>query len=113
MTFERLEQITKERFQLDRFVGCRIHMSADLSARLMQRYQPPEGEREIAKLRDIVFGAPLLYQLMGIPIINDVGITDERQWILVDATGEEVERGEVDADAPERIVQGSDGARTE
>lgn len=106
MSFERLEELAKANV-LTRghslappYAGHRIHMSAALSARLMQRYQLPKGEREISRLRDIIFGAPLLYQLMGIPIINDVGITDERQWILVDATGEEVERGEVDADAP-------------
>lgn len=100
MTFQRLEELTKIHYETRRYNGHRLHMSASLSARLMQRYQPPEGEREISKLRDIMFGAPLLYQLMGIPVINDVGITDECQWILVDGTGEEVERGTVDADSP-------------
>jgi len=112
MTFERIEQLVRERFN-GRHRGCRLHMSSELSKRMMQRYQPPAAEREIERLRNSVFGAPLLYHLMDIPIINDVGITDELQWVLVDATGEEVERGEVDADAPERIVQGADGARTE
>lgn len=58
-----------------------------------------------------MFGAPLLYQLMGIPIINDVGMDDECQWILVDATGEVIDRGEVDADtsqdSPERKTSGA------
>jgi hypothetical protein len=66
----------------------------------MQRYKPDIGDAELIKLRDTVFGRPLLYELMGIPIINDVGLTNERQWILVDPTGEEVERGEVDAPTP-------------
>jgi len=106
MSFERIEVLTKEHFDTRRYNGHRIHMSAALSARLMQRYQPPAAEREIDKLRDILYGAPLLYQLMGIPIINDVGITDELQWILVDPTGEEVERGSVTPDHDETKCTG-------
>jgi hypothetical protein len=102
MSFERIAALAKEQFRTmpPRYAGHRIHMSAALSARLMQEYQPPERERDISRLRDVVFGAPLLYQLMGIPIVIDVGMTNERQWILVDPTGEEVERGEVDAATP-------------
>lgn len=113
MTFERLEELAKEHYIFSRYPGHRLHMGRELSAMLMQRYQPTDAEREITRLRDGLFGAPLLYQLMGIPIVIDVALLEgPMQWILVDATGEEVERGEVDADAPERIIQGADGSRT-
>lgn len=106
MSFERLDVLAKEHAVMQRYPGHRLHMSRALSARLMQRYKPDIGDRELIKLRDTVFGKPLLYELMGIPIINDVGITDETQWILVDSTGEEVERGNV---TPAREFQWSYG----
>lgn len=95
MTFQRLEELAKENALECKHIGCRFHMSADLSARMMKRYAPELGDKDITRLRDVVFGAPLLYQLMGIPIINDVGVTDPTEWILVDPTGEEIERGNV------------------
>ena len=166
MTFERLEVLAKDHYNTNRYRGHRLHMGRELSGRLMQRYKPDIGTQELTKLRDSLFGNPLLHELMGIPIIIDVAMLEHpRQWILVDGTGEEVERGEVepenpfqwsygptswdaepgrkwhtdcggevmsfegvhcchkcgdydgreaeDADAPERIVQGADGARTE
>lgn len=108
MSFERLEALAKEHYTTmpPRYSGHRIHMSRGLSARLMQRYKPDIGDKELTKLRDTIFGRPLLYELMGIPIINDVGITDELQWILVDATGEEVERGSVTPDHDETKCTG-------
>ena len=96
MTFQRLEELAKENALEGKHIGCRIHMSAELSGRLMQRYKPDLGEQDLTRLRDVIFGAPLLYQLMGVPIINDVGmVTDPALWILVDPTGEEIERGHV------------------
>lgn len=95
MTFQRLEELVKENALEGKHIGHRIHMSAQLSAMLMKRYQPDLGDADITRLRNVVFGAPLLYQLMGIPTINDVGITDPTLWIIVDATGEEVERGHI------------------
>lgn len=109
MSFERLEMMAKAHHNTNRYKGFRLHMSRALSARMMQRYKPDIGTQEIIKLRDTVFGKPLLHELMGIPIINDVGITDECQWILVDPTGDEVERGEVE---PESSFQWSYGPTT-
>ena len=114
MTFQRLETLAKEHYITARYAGYRLHMGRELSALLMQRYKPDIGEQELTKLRDTIFGAPLLYQLMGIPIVIDVALLEgPMQWILVDATGEEIERGEVIADAAQGIVQAADGARTE
>ena len=59
MSFERIEELVRERFN-GNHRGCRLHMSGTLSQRMMQRYQPPEAEREIERLRNVVFGAPLL-----------------------------------------------------
>lgn len=97
MTFTRLEELAKENALEGKHIGCRIHMSAELSVRLMQRYKPDLGNEDLTRLRDVIFGAPLLYQLMGVPIINDVGMVDDPTlWILVDPTGEEIERGNVE-----------------
>ena len=114
MSFERLEELAKEHYITNRYAGYRLHMGRELSGMLLQRYKPDVGmDDTLTKLRDTVFGTPLLYQLMGIPIVIDVALLEgPMQWILVDATGEEIERGEVIADAPERIVQGANGART-
>jgi hypothetical protein len=103
MTFKRLEDLAKQRYQHGHYADHRLHMGRELSGMLMQRYQLPEAEQEIDRLRNSVFGTPLLHQLMGIPIVIDVAMLEgPMQWILVDATGEEVERGEVlDADATE------------
>lgn len=96
MTFERLEELAKENALEGKHIGCRIHMSSSLSVRLMQKYKPDLGSEDLTRLRDVIFGAPLLYQLMGVPIINDVGMVDDPTlWILVDSTGEEIERGNI------------------
>lgn len=99
MSFERLEELAKGNALEGLHIGCKLHMSAELSTRLMQRYKPDLADEDITRLRDVIFGAPLLYQLMGVPIINDVGMVgDPTLWILVDRDGEEIERGNVDAD---------------
>lgn len=113
MSFERLEELARENALECKHIGYRLHMSADLSARMMKRYAPELGDKDITRLRDVVFGAPLLYQLMGIPIINDVGMVgDPTLWILVDPTGEEIERGNVDADTPESPTDTASGTST-
>lgn len=97
MTFTRLEELAKENALEGKHIGCRIHMSAELSVRLMQRYKPDLEQWDLTRLRDVIFGAPLLYQLMGVPIINDVGMVDDPTlWILVNRDGEEIERGNVE-----------------
>lgn len=101
MSFARLEEIAKENALECKHIGHRLYMSATLSGRLMQRYKPDLGEQELTKLRDTVFGAPLLYELMGVPIVNDIGITDPTLWLLLDPTGEEVERGNVEPEHDE------------
>jgi len=96
MSFQRLEQLAKEHALEGKHKGTRLYMSTELSGRIMLRYKPDLGEAELIRLRNAVFGAPLLYQLMGIPIINDVEMVDDPSlWILVDQTGEEIERGRI------------------
>ena len=107
MSFERLEELAKESALECKHIGHRIHMSAALATRLMQRYQPELADEDLTRLRNAVFGAPLLHELMGIPIINDVGMQGSPTlWILVDPTGEEVERGNVPAICPECLGNG-------
>lgn len=107
MTFERLEELAKENALECKHIGHRIHMSAELATRLMQRYQPELADEDLTRLRNAVFGAPLLHELMGIPIINDVGMQGSpTEWILVDPTGEEVERGNVQPEHDEQQCRG-------
>lgn len=113
MSLARLNELAKENTLHGSYRGCRLRMSEALSERLRQRYKPDNASDDIVALRNSVFGVPRLYELMGIPIINDISLKDEPLlWVLVNSDGEEIERGYVDAEhsesEPTRKDDGSD-----
>jgi hypothetical protein len=91
-----MEQIVKEHYTTNRYAGFRFYMSDALAFHTMRRYQPQASTDDIAKLLGLTIGQPLLRYLMGIPIIIDVSMgSNDLLWMLIDPTGEEVERGQV------------------